>query len=81
MAREIAAAVGAALPAKSTRGRPRQLHVWLDNEDLRMLSVLARHFRESHSVVVRRLIRVAAGRIETNAGAGATKPPSRPAEQ
>lgn len=80
MAGEVAPAVGAALPAKSTLGRSRQLHVWLDSEDLRMLSGLARHVRESRSVVVRRLIRVAAGRLETTPAAGSDRAPSRPTE-
>lgn len=58
-------------PARPVRknadeARDRQLHVWMDARDWEALEVLSDHYRESHSVVVRRLLRVAAARVVGN---------------
>lgn len=50
----------------ASRKRHRQLHVWLDAEEGRLLALLAEHFGESGSVIVRRLIRVAASRMSVS---------------
>ncbi len=45
--------------------RNHQLHVWLDGSDVGALKMLESYFRESGSVVVRRLIRAAAAKVAT----------------
>lgn len=50
-------------PTPVRRVRSNQLHVWLDQHEADLLARLASHYRESESVLVRRLIRLAATRV------------------